>query len=448
MKNVDVIDIVDKAPYRGLPALVTVLAFAAMVFDGYDIQVIGFIAPTLLLEWGLEKSALGGVLAASLVGMAIGGFFLGNFGDRYGRRTGVLFSLGLIVITAFGAATAESLTSLGLWRFVAGLGFGGLLPNCATLMLEYSPKRVRQVAVALIIVGVPVGGVIGAQISAVLIPVYGWRGALIVGGILPAVVMMACAFLLPESPRFLARDSLHAAKLAALLNRMSPSSQASADDRFIVREEVEQSEKIGVSALLSSRWRRDTLAIWLTMITSLFAVYGFFNWLPLVLANSGLPLTIALRGALFFNLGGVIAALGLAYFLGRRGSRGLMLSIASCAVVTTLVTGVVADAGSSSYLITALLGLCGACILGLQASLFSLATHIYPTAIRSTGVGWASGVSRLGAIGSAFGGGFLVSLGTGLTPFFFGISVVLLLSLIGIAFIRRHLEVSPDSVKG
>lgn len=443
---VDVIDVVDNARYRGLPVAVTVLTFAAMVFDGYDIQVIGFIAPTLLAEWGLEKSALGMALAASLIGMAIGGFVLGHLGDRAGRRAGTLVSLGLIVATAFGAATADSLVSLTIWRFIAGLGFGGLLPNCATLILEYSPRRVRQVAVALIIVGVPVGGVIGAQISAGIIPVYGWRGALVAGGILPALVALACFFFLPESPRYLARDSRNTERLASILNRISPTSKFSGSDDFILREEVEQTNGGGVIALLASRWRRDTLAIWLTMITSLFAVYGFFNWLPLVLANSGMPLTIALRGALFFNLGGVIAALALAYFLGRHGSRRLMLLIASCGVISTLVTGLLGDAGYPTAVIIALLGVCGACILGLQAALFSLAAHVYPTAMRSTGVGWASGVARLGAIGSAFGGGFLAGLGEGLTPFFVGISAVLLLSLVGIALIRRHLDGAPSAV--
>ena len=304
----------------------------------------------------------------------------------------------------------------------------------------------RQVAVALIIVGVPVGGVIGAQISAGIIPVYGWRGALVAGGILPALVALACFFFLPESPRYLARDSRNTERLASILNRISPASKFSSSDDFILREEVEQTNGGGVIALLASRWRRDTLAIWLTMITSLFAVYGFFNWLPLVLANSGMPLTIALRGALFFNLGGVIAALALAYFLGRHGSRRLMLLIASCGVISTLVTGLLGDAGYPTAVIIALLGVCGACILGLQAALLSLAAHIYPTAMRSTGVGWASGVARLGAIGSAFGGGFLVGLGEGLTPFFVGMSAVLLLSLVGIALIRRHLDGAPSAV--
>jgi len=440
MKNVDVVDVIDNARFWGLPALVTALTFTAMVFDGYDIQVIGFIAPALLAEWGLQKSAMGMVLAASLIGMAIGGFVFGNVGDKAGRRTGMLISLWIIVITAFGASTADSLVSLAVWRFIAGIGFGGLLPNCAALIMEYSPRYVRQVAVALIIVGVPVGGMIGAEISAWIIPIYGWRGTLIVGGILPAIVAVVCHFCLPESPRYLAKHPQMFDRLASILNRVSPTGGYSRADTFVLREETKQTNSRSFLALLAPPWRRDTLAIWVAMITSLFAVYGFFNWLPLVLANSGLSLTIALRGALFFNLGGVIAALLLAYAIGRRGSRILMLAMAVCGAATTLATGLLGDAGYPTGTIIALIGLCGACILGLQASLFSLAAHIYPTEMRSMGVGWASGVARLGAIGSAFGGGFLVSLGDGLTPFFVGISAVLALSLVSIALIRRHLE--------
>lgn len=288
---------------------VSILTVLAMVFDGFDIQAIAFAAPALLPEFGIARPQLGPILAAGLIGMALGAFAFGAAGDRLGRRVALTASLALIALTSLGTVFASSADELVIWRFLTGIGLGGVTPNCTALMVEFAPLSVRNVVVALTVVGVPIGGVLGAEVAAQLMPVFGWRSIFVVGSILPGALAVAVLLFLPESPRYLARIGGHGPRLAVLLNRVMQRPAFDASMSFVVVEPQKSIAKSSVAAVLGAEFRRDTLLIWMIFATNIFAVYAFFNWLPTVLASVGLPMSIALRGSLIFNLGGVVASL-------------------------------------------------------------------------------------------------------------------------------------------
>jgi AAHS family 4-hydroxybenzoate transporter-like MFS transporter len=206
---------------------------------------------------------------------------------------------------------------------------------------------------------------------------------------------------------------------------------------FVVREPQQGVAKSSVAAVLGAEFRRDTLLIWLIFATNIFAVYAFFNWLPTVLASVGLPMAIALRGALIFNLGGVVASLLVAMCVSRFGSRPTLRLVGVGAIVTTLAMGFVPSQNVSGLL--SLMALAGGCILGMQVCMYAVAANAYPTAVRSTGVGWASAIARLGGIASSLIGGVLLSLGQGTTPFFVAVAMVLVPTLLGVWFLQRHM---------
>ena len=444
---VDVSALIDAASFRGLPALVCVFTLLAMVFDGFDIQAIGFAAPQLMQEWSLGRAQLAPIFAAGLVGLAIGALTLGAMGDRYGRRPALMLSLAIISCMSFGTAFASNVTELALWRLATGIGLGGVLPNSTALMMEFAPRRIRSVIVALTVVGVPLGGVLGAEVASQLLDHFSWRALFVVGAALPALLGVAIWMALPESPRFLATRADRAAALASVLQRLT------GDNHYVQRYAratvgaVEgQAPASGVSGLLGREFRRDTLLIWLIFLTNIFAVYALFNWLPVVLAAAGLQLATALRVSLIFNLGGVLGALPLALIIGRFGSRSTLIVVAIAAVLSMIVLGVtdlsqVAEGGAvgPSLVLFPMMAIAGLCILGMQVCVYTVAAAAYPTQLRSTGVGWAVAMSRAGAILSSAAGALLSASASPDRTFFLGIATVLVVTLVGVALLQRHL---------
>jgi len=443
-RAVDVGEVLDHAPFLGLPALVCLFTALALVFDGFDIQAIAFAAPALLTDWQIERSQLAPILAAGLVGMGVGALALGSAGDRYGRRRALMASMALISLTSLLCAFASSPIELTAYRFLTGIGLGGALPNATALMAEFAPLIVRNVAVAVTVVGVPIGGMLGATVAADLVPRFGWPSIFLAGAVLPGLLTLGMWLWLPESPRYLAVRTRRMSELASLLNSAAGSVRFHADDVFRVAESVTSAGSASVRALFVREMRHDTLAVWLVFFTNVFAVYAFFNWLPTVLASVGLPLATALRGAFVFNLGGVVGSLAAAVLMTRFGSRYVLVGFALIAALSTLSIGLVpvgpgAEAATLLGLLLTMMGVAGACICAVQVGMYSVSAYVYPTACRATGVGWALGVARLGGVLSSFAGSLLVVVGEGLLVFFAGVACVLLLTLTGVLLLRRHI---------
>jgi AAHS family 4-hydroxybenzoate transporter-like MFS transporter len=438
--RVDVGQLLDTGRFVGLPLLVATFTALTLVFDGFDIQAIAFAAPALMADWGMERAALAPVLAAGLLGMGLGGLVGGALGDRIGRRGALIGSMALVSAASLLSAFAESPTELLLWRLLTGIGLGGTLPNAAALISEFAPRNVRTMAVTTTVVGVPVGGMLGALVAAELIPAFGWRSIFIAGAILPGVLVVAMLFLLPESARFLTARSPRKAQLAKLLNRLVGTQQFTGAESFYLVEPQQVPGRTGVGVLFTPEFRRETLIVWLIFLTNVFVVYAIFNWLPTVLSAAGLPLTTAIRGSLVFNLGGVLGSLAGAVFITRLGSRSVLTFFGAVAVVSTFVVGWIPLAGRggvAQLLMT--MAICGACISGMQVGMYSVAAHIYPTVSRASGLGWALGIARFGGILSSFAGSILLALGDGTRSFFTGMAAVLLLTLTGVLLLKRHI---------
>ena len=445
----DVGAVLDAARFRGLPLLVMIFTAIIMVLDGFDIQIIGFAAPAIALEFGITRSDLAPALAASLIGMAIGAFTLGPVGDRIGRRNALLLSVAIFGACTLATAFTSSVTALTAWRFVTGLGLGGALPNATALMAEFAPPRVRSQAIAASIVGVPVGGMIGAAIGAEVIPAFGWRAMFVLGGALPLVALVLVYFVLPESPRFLvARRPERKEQLASILNRVIGTRRFTAGDQFVLRSDASLPAGQSDAGVFSPAFLRDTIAVWVMFAANLFAVYCFFNWTPVVLTSLGLDLGTAVRGSLVFNTAGVVGSLACAWVISRLGSRVPIAVVGLCGAVAVAYVGQLIgraepaglEAAASFPIVAAMLGIAvaGFAIVGVQVALFSVAANVYPTACRSSGVGWAAGIGRLGAVISAFAGAALMA-SIGVWGFFFGVTGVLLIMVTASLLLRRHI---------
>jgi MFS transporter, AAHS family, 4-hydroxybenzoate transporter len=436
---VEVTAVVDGARFGAYALTVCALTTLALVFDGFDIQAIAFAAPQLMSDWGIDRAALAPILAAGLLGMFGGALALGVAGDRYGRRGALLASMALMGASSLLAATADGPGQLATYRFLTGLGLGGALPNAAALMVEFAPLAVRTVVVAITVVGVPIGGMLGAAIAARLVPALGWPSIFILGGVLPAILLLAMAWLLPESPQFLARRPHRVRELAKTLNRVLGEPRYDGSERYTSRDVAPGGERAGPLALFGTAHRRETILIWLIFFTNVFTVYCYFSWTPTVLTGVGLPLATALRGLLLFNLGGVVGSLLGAWWMGRAGSRPVLLVLAGGAALSTFALGWVEAGPEDNLALMGCLLIAGACVSGTQVQMYTVAASAYPTQLRATGVGWALGTARLGGVLSAFAGSVVQGLGSGLKPFFTGIAIVIVATFTGIALLKRHL---------
>jgi MFS transporter, AAHS family, 4-hydroxybenzoate transporter len=445
---VDVLDVLEGNRDWRVPVLVGAMATIVQIFDGYDLQVTSFAGPALLAEWHIERAQLWPVLAANLIGMVAGAFLLGNYGDRRGRRRGTIVSLIIVALSTMACAKAGSLAELAAYRVLAGVGLGGVIPNAATLTMEFAPRHLRNMLVSVMAVGVPIGGVLGAEIAVHVLPVFGWRAIFVIGAVLPGLAVLALWRWLPESPRYLALHPERRGELADLLNRIVRERRFDAHSRFSLPEAVTpRGLRQSVEALLSARYRRDTLALWLIFFSNTFAVYAFFSWLPTVLASSGVPVEVAVRGLQFFNLGAIPGSLLFAFAMTRFGSRPVLVAVIAAAIVSVAALGMLSidparagiwDSGIARLFMV--MAIAGAAVLGFQVAMFSVTGNIYPTSIRATGLGWALGIARFGGILSSKGGAVLLSLGQGMRPFFLGVAVVLIFTAAGVLMVRRHVE--------
>lgn len=441
--RVDVSSVLDKARFGSLQLVVLALTFLTLVMDGFDIQAIAFAAPALTEAWGIERSSLGPVLAAALLGMAVGAAGIGVLGDRYGRKTALVFSCVLMAAGSLASAFAPGPMELAALRFVTGIGLGGALPNSTALMFEFAPKAWRQVATSAALVGVPLGGMLGAALARSMIPELGWQALFVVGGSIPALLAAVIWWALPESPRYLSARPMRYKELADLLNRLAHAEQYVPTSQFVGGGAAD-SGKSAVAAIFGSDYRRDTLTLWLIFFTNVFSVYFFFNWLPTVLASASLDFRVAVTGSLFFNLGGVFGALAASGLTGRFGSRrvlgvvGVLAIVSVIAIATNGVFTLDAASGSITALMFAMAA-AGGCINALQIVMFSVAAHAYPTFCRSTGVGWSLAVARFGGIVSSFAGAAFFAMGMRPRHFFFFIAGVLTLTFISVVAFRRHI---------
>jgi MFS transporter, AAHS family, 4-hydroxybenzoate transporter len=442
--SVDAGAVLDAAKFRGLPALVLLCTAVVMILDGFDIQVIGFAAPALAADFGVERSAFARALAASLIGMATGSFLLGPWGDRHGRRPALLISTVLFGLATLATAGASSLTALTVLRFVTGIGLGGALPNATALMAEFAPPKVRGQAIAAAIVGVPVGGIVGAAIAAELIPAFGWQAIFVVGGVLPLAAAVVIYFVLPESPRYLAAHPGREAELAKLLNRILKENRFVGNEHFrLAVPATAGTEAHRDMSIFSAELRRDTFVLWAMFVTNLFAVYCFYNWAPTVLTSLGIDLATAVRGSLVFNTTGLVGSLLISWLIARTGSRWPQALLGIIAALAMLyIARLVNDAEDSGQLSTAaiMIGFAvgGFGIISVQVTMYAVGSHAYPTICRSAGIGWAAGMGRLGGVLSAFAGAVIMAR-TGAAGFFITIAIILVITVTSALLLRRHI---------
>lgn len=394
---VNVQDFLNEHRFSPYQWLIFGLCFVIVLLDGFDTAAIGFIAPSLVQDWGVTRPALAPVLSAALFGLAAGAMAAGPLSDRVGRKLVLALSVLLFGAACAWSAFASGVTELAILRFITGLGLGAAMPNAVTLMSEFCPDRKRALLTNAMFCGFPLGAALGGFLAAWMIPLWGWRSVLLLGGLAPLLAGLLIILLLPESVRFLVARGAGHERIRAILRHVSPSADAA--HAFVTREAAPADQAGGgMQVILSQPYVVGTLMLWLTYFMGLVIFYALINWMPLLLRDAGLSAKDATLVSALFPLGGVGAVLA-GWLMDRYNANAV---IAACFALTAATIFAIGQSAHDLALLMAVVLGAGLAMNTAQASLPALAAAFYPTRGRATGVAWMMGIGRLGGIAGSF----------------------------------------------
>ncbi len=429
--TIDIQEFINSRPVSRYQIMVIVLCFLVVAADGFDTAAVGYIAPALRAQWGATPAQLAPLFGAGLFGLMAGAFIFGPLADKVGRKAILVLTTAAFGVACLLSATATSIESLTIWRFITGIGLGGAMPTAITLTSEYCPERNRSFLVMVMFCGFTMGGALGGLSAATLIADFGWQGVLILGGALPVVLAAVLAFLLPESVRYLVLKGGQDAQVSAVLRRFDP--QASLDGaRFVGVRRVEGSP---VRQLFNPGLVAGTLLLWVTFFMSLLVFYLLTSWLPTLLNTAGYSPKMAPMIALMLPIGSTVGAIGIGMLMDRLNPHTVLLGSYALAAAFIALLGL--STASPGLLVLAVFG-AGIGTGGSQIGINALSAAYYPTASRATGVSWANAVGRTGSVVGSMVGGALLGLGWSLAAVFAAAAVPALLAGIAI-FIKGRL---------
>lgn len=402
MRKIDINQVIDQARFNAFHWRVLFWCALIIIFDGYDLVIYGVVLPTLMQEWGLTPLQAGALGSYALFGMMIGALFFGPLSDRLGRKKVIaicviLFS-GFTVLNGF----ARNPTEFGICRFIAGLGIGGVMPNVVALMSEYAPKKIRSTLVAIMFSGYSVGGMLSAGLGIVLLPNFGWQSVFYVA-IIPLLLLPLILRFLPESVGFMLRQGREA-EAREVLQRIEPTFVPQTGDTFVMSEP--KAAGTPVVQLFREGRAVSTLMLWVAFFCCLLMVYALNSWLPKLMVSAGYGLGSSLMFLMVLNFGAIFGAVGGGWIGDRLKLQKVLVVFFVIAAISISLLGF----KSPSVVLYSLIAIAGATTIGTQILAYACVAQFYPMAIRSTGLGWASGIGRSGAIVGPLLGGALVGI--------------------------------------
>jgi len=405
--TLDVQSFINAQPLSLYQCRIVLLCFLIVFLDGLDTAAMGFIAPALTQDWGIDRASLGPVMSAALIGMVFGALGSGPLADRFGRKGVLVVAVFLFGLFSLVSAYSSNLEQLMALRLLTGIGLGAAMPNATTLLSEYTPERLKSLLVTSMFCGFNLGMASGGFVSAKLIPAYGWHSLLLLGGVLPLVLAVVLLVWLPESARFLVVRNRGADKVKRALTPIAPGEVVAARDFSVPEQKTVQSRNV-FKVIFSATYSAGTLLLWLTYFMGLVIVYLLTSWLPTLMRDAGASMEQAAFIGALFQLGGVLSSVAVGWAMDRFNPHKVIGIFYCLAGVFAYCVG--QSLGTVTLLATLVLA-AGMCVNGAQSAMPSLAARFYPTQGRATGVSWMLGIGRLGAILGAWIGATLLGLG-------------------------------------
>jgi benzoate transport len=429
--GLDLRQAIDAGPMSRFQVTALALCVVLNMLDGFDVLVMAFTASEVAREWSLTGARLGVLLSAGLFGMAAGSLFVAPWADRFGRRAVILVCLAILTVGMLLSALARASAELAAMRVLTGVGIGGILASLNVITSEYSSRRWRNTAISLQVTGYPIGATIGGTIAAFLITRYGWRSAFLFGAAASAVMIPAVLRSLPESMDFLLarRPTGALPRLNELLRRMGRPEVSALPET--APEPAAGRNPVG--RLFSGPTAASTPLIWSAFFLLMFSFYFVTSWTPKLLVDAGLSTRQGITGGVLLNLGGIAGGSLFGFLAPRVPLKRLTVLYLAGTAATLLLFGLFATRLAVAFPIALAIGVF---LFGSMVGLYAATPALYPAAIRTTGMGWAIGIGRLGAILAPMTAGLLVDQGWGTTALYCAFALPLVVAMASVRSLR------------
>ena len=431
MRRLNVAEVIDGSPIGGLQIRLFVLCGLCLLMDGFDVQVMGFVAPALIEDWGLTPTALTPVFSAGNLGILVGALIFTMVADQIGRRPVIIGATLYFSVLMLATPLVTTVEQLLVLRFITGLGLGSIIPNATALIGEYSPKHRRVTLMMAVSVAFTAGAGFGGFISLALIPRFGWESVFYFGGVAPLAIAAAMYFWLPESLQFMVVRGRRQDEVRRWVERIDPGATGE-DVTYVVAEQG----KGGVPAIHLFREGRTpvTLLLWVVNFMNTLIIYSLSNWVPTVVRGAGYTNSQGVLVGTILQVGGTLGTL---VFAGLIPRLGFVPVLATSFAFASLVIAAVGFSLPVLGLLAFTVFLAGWCSIGAQPGLNALSATFYPTYLRSTGIGWALGFARFGGVVGPLVGGALMARRWSADQLFLAAALPPLVAWIGIVLLSR-----------
>jgi len=420
-------EVIDNGEVSTQQYVVIGLCLIFNMLDGFDITAMAVVASSVATDLNLTTDRLGWIFSFALLGMMAGAMFLAPVADIIGRRKMVIITVLVIGSSVLLTAMATTLSQFIALRFISGLAAGAMLASQTALTAEYSPEKYRALSISIVVAGYPLGAMMTSVVAGYIMPEFGWRGMFLFGGgVTLFMVVIALAFI-PESLKFLLdRRPVNA------LNRANKILVRLGKQELRVLPEISKDAEAtgpgvieGMLSLVREPYRATTFLLWTTFFLSFSTLYFLMSWVPKLMEHAGFSAEVGRQAFLVLNMGGVTGIVLLGVLATRislsRLVSGFLLSSAILMVVFAAMPG-------QKMALMIVITLIGALMQGGFTGLYAVAAKVYPTEIRSTGIGWGIGLGRSGAVAGPAIAGYLIAAGLSTSANFVIFAVPLALS--------------------
>jgi AAHS family 4-hydroxybenzoate transporter-like MFS transporter len=411
-RTLDTDAVINGARVSALQITVGVLGAAILLVDGFNTQVVGYIAPQIAKSMHLNRDVLAWVLSADKVGLLIGYLFVAPLSGYYGHKRVSIACILFFGLLAWLTTASGNAAELFIFRLLTGIGLGGALPSGVALTGEYFPVSRRSTSITFIYCGLSFGQLSAGEVSNAVLQPFGWQGALWAGGALALLLAAVLTALMPESLEYLVNRGGRVPDAARILKRIDPEIEIGEKTTLVAGER--KSDRLTIWQLLPQLfWARrsfGTAVIWFALGMNLTVNTSLQVWLTKILVDTGFPQHTAIIATEASFLAGIIGAFIIGPMMDRYGPYRVITGLFLTGGLFSVLLGLSLSWTAAALIAASSFG-SGFCTSGVQKGGNALCVYFYPTALRSTGLGWGLGIGRIGAIIGPLAVGYLLTAG-------------------------------------